>query len=382
MREAKLESARLPVSPWSDYYWPYYSGGIAHRYLDPAVPESLSFQDHFDYLSRTLGRVDPRAFSPAEKYDLLVGDRDFSLTRAMLEMGRKIFQRRGDVEEWMGLCYGWAAVAIELRRPAHSVSVLAADGMTRIEFLPSDIKALAALLWDTHRFRSREIGLRCRDRNPPSDPKGHSNKPKCLDTNPATWHLAVVNQVGAGRRSFVMDLAYDYEVWNQPVLGYSYRHFNPKTGLPAATPAEGSVRRADFPEDPFGAYRSRGAVTIVGVEMDVQYVRAYFPSDSAEDDESRDFLDQVTYRYDLELDRAGKIIGGEWHEDRHPDFLWAPVPGARAKSVGDEKIPEKDSWKREVPLPDSWARVARATSRKGQPLAAIVEELFVRAARD
>jgi hypothetical protein len=47
-----------------------------------------------------------------------------------------------------------------------------------------------------------------------------------------------------------------------------------------------------------------------------------------------------TYTYVLELDAAGKIIGGEWTGDSktdHPDFLWLPL-SVSAQSVAGGKI--------------------------------------------
>ena len=40
------------------------------------------------------------------------------------------------------------------------------------------------------------------------------------------------------------------------------------------------------------------------------------------------------YSYDLELNAEKEIIGGEWYGNRHPDFLWTPVKGPRARGRG------------------------------------------------
>lgn len=369
IRSAGLESARLDVSPWTDSYWPYYAGLIAFRYLDPAVPKGEDFLKYYEYLRPSVGQLDPIYYSPAEKYDLLVGDPQFSLTRTLLSYGMRKYKRDGKVEPWMGLCYGASAAAIAQPRPSHSVNVLAADGKTMIEFLPSDIKALGTLLWNANRFPRRFIGWRCNSMNGPSTET-------CLDTNPGTWHLAVVNQIGVSRRSFAMDAAYDYEVWNHPVVGYQYRFFNPRTGEKSENIEDNRVTLSSFPEDKYYRYRSRKAVSIIGVEMKVTIVMNGSPSKAATDDEKNDRLKKIKLRYDLELDSHGQIIGGEWYRDFHPDFLWVPLPNTRATSVGDKSLPRNVKWPDGQPIPHEWLSVAKKTSEQGQPLAAIVERLF------
>ena len=44
---------------------------------------------------------------------------------------------------------------------------------------------------------------------------------------------------------------------------------------------------------------------------------------------------RARYLYTLELDSTGKIIGGEWHQNAHPDFLWLAPPGTRAVATGE-----------------------------------------------
>ena len=49
--------------------------------------------------------------SPAEKYDLLVGDANYGLTKQMWNAGKGYHDRYGSVESWMGYCHGWAPAA-------------------------------------------------------------------------------------------------------------------------------------------------------------------------------------------------------------------------------------------------------------------------------
>jgi hypothetical protein len=257
---------------------------------------------------------------------------------------------------------------------------MAADGVTKIEFLPSDIKALATLLWAFGSSPNRFIGLRCTTVAPPLDSVGRPLDAECRDSNPATWHLAVVNQLGYSRRSLVMDADSAYEVWNHPILSYQYQYVNPKTGARAKSIADARVLVKDFAEDPYRAYRSTRATSIAGIEMDVTYLYENYASPLRTDDESKDVLKTKHFSYDLELDPKGLIIGGEWHSNDHPDFLWVPPAGSRSVSDGDKSLDNPKTWDAQQPFPVAWRTVARWTSHRSQPLAGIVEALIQAAA--
>ncbi|NUM89500.1 MAG: hypothetical protein HUU37_09875, partial [Bdellovibrionales bacterium] len=255
---------------------------------------------------------------------------------------------------------------------------------TRITFFPSDIKALTTLLWAGSRFPTRFIGGRCEEKKPELDESGRPKKPECLDNNPGTWHLAVVNQIGHSKRSFVMDMTYSYEVWNQPVLSYGYIYFNPRTKKAVKTLGEARVDLAGFDTDRYAKTRSRGATAVVGVAMDVTYVSEAVPGHHATDSASRDQTVTLRYLYDLELNSRGEIVGGEWWKNDHPDFLWSPEKGARVTTMADEFLRRigKDRWNStSEPVPAEWRKNAGTNASRNLPLALVVEEL-VRASRN
>ncbi|MCI5133311.1 MAG: hypothetical protein D3904_17805, partial [Candidatus Electrothrix sp. EH2] len=278
IEENGLMKARLEAQPWSDDYWAIYLGMLGKRYADSRFPHSRDWKANYDYIQNNpaLHIVESNdsdavsRLSPSEKYDILVGDTNMTLTAKMWEAGRQYYARDGHVEPWMGLCHGWAPAAYMLPRPAATATVMAADGKTFLTFYPSDIKALSTLLWAKIQTASRFIGGRCNERNPVVDPQsGRMLAQNCFDTNPGTWHLAVVNQIGVSRRSMVMDATYDYEVWNQPVVGYKYRYFNPQNGSYARSLTEASVLKTGFDKDRFNKYRDPETETIVGIAMDI-----------------------------------------------------------------------------------------------------------------
>lgn len=278
----------------------------------------------------------------------------------------------------MGLCHGWSPASYMLPRPTGTATVLAADGSTYLTFYPADVKALATLLWAKVKYRSRFIGGRCNDKNPAKDPQtGRILSQICFDTNPGTWHLAIVNQIGASCRSMVMDATYDYQVWNQPVLSYSYRYFNPKSMYYADSLTEAKVAASDFTNDKFVQFRSNDTESLVGIEMKVSYIVEKVPEHAETDTAADDQVKTVVYLYDLELDFAGNIIGGEWYQNAHPDFLWTPVQGERIMTAAERHIPLTDNWQSGQPLAQQWQQSAAMVAEYEEaPLAVIVEQLI------
>lgn len=386
MQAADLSAARLAESPWSDDYWALYLGVLGKRYADDSFPGAEDWQENYDYIQRhpardIVARADAGAIdllSPAEKYDILVGDTAMGLTQRMWAEGKYYHDHNGEVEPWMGICHGWAPASYCLPRPLRAVDVLAADGRTQLRFYPSDIKALGTLLWANADTVSRFVGGRCNDKKPAVDASGRLVSERCFDTNPGTFHLSVVNQIGVCRRSAVIDATFDYEVWNQPIQGYRYALFNPQTRRYVPDLAAATVSRAAYTRDHFAAHRGSGAVAFVGVMMQLSYVVETNPSHALTDSPTRDKVRTARYLYDLELDANGQIIGGEWYTNKHPDFLWTPPPNTRARTPADALL--SGSWAAGTPVPEGWRRPAwRASdSASPSPLAAIVEALIER----
>lgn len=385
MDAQNLQQAQLSEQPWSDTYWPLYNGSLGDRYGDPEkwYQNPQSWQDYYDFAhsikprNRYFEQGNTKLLSPSEKYDLLVSDQSYTLTKKMWDSGRSYYQRHGSVERWMGLCHGWAPAAYMLPRPEQTVTVTSASGRD-ITFYPSDIKALATLLWSNASPQVRFIGQRCNTKKPETDVNGRIVNSGCFDTNPGTWHQAVVNQIGVSKRSFIIDATYDYQVWNQPVLSYKYSYFNPETGVTSHSAQAVTIPRSDYVRDKFKQYRSAQATHVVGVQMQIQYMVETSPSQRVSDRPEYDYANKVTYRYDLELDSQGNILGGEWYQNAHPDFLWTPAPYAEANSYYNPN----DSWDVQQPIPAHWTQPAIAASNYSQPLTKVVKTLFAASSGD
>ncbi len=404
MESRGLTAGRLKRVPWSSSYWPTYAGGIGQRYADPDFKVSKNWQRNIDRLKsllpKSLTELTPEQIdilSPAEKYDLLVGDSNFTLTRSEFDAAAKAASHSGKVESWEGKCHGWAPAAFSEYRPHHSINVRAFDPSqpgnlgVSVKFYPDDVKALATLLWANAPTRSRFVGSRCNVKKPRTDKNGRILEEGCFDTNPGTWHLVTVNQIGVNKKSFVLDATYDYQVWNQPAFSYEYDYFNPQDAAQnwesdddqkfkrIDSWKEARVGLSDFSEDKFKSHRSSDAASIIGVHMKFTYVSEKNVSHSEVENAGSSALTSVHYYYDLELNAAGEIIGGEWYQLEHPDFMWAPV--AQAFAVGDEVLEVgggANRWKKRGrnAIPAQWRDVAIDSSTRGQPLGRIVSELI------
>ncbi|MBS1984484.1 MAG: hypothetical protein JST16_09955 [Bdellovibrionales bacterium] len=378
MAQAGLENGKISEQPWSDSYWPTYQGLLGNRYADEGFGDVYpsDYQNYRNYVEKPLNLTPANIdnLSPSEKYDLVIGaNHSQGLTPAMWAEGAR-YANNGKVETWMGICHGWAPASYREPRAQRAVVVKAADGVTPVKFYPSDIKGLNSLMWARARFTSNFVGLRCDTKNPSAD-GDHLLDPSCFDVDPADWHVSVVNQVGRVKKSFVIDSTYDYEVWNQPVVSYRYQYFNPMTNKYTHQLKDAVVVLSQFPNDPFRKYRKAGAVQVVGISMELSYVGETAPSHSTSDSPVEDRIATVHYLYDLELDSAGNVVGGEWHQRQHPDFLWNPVANADVRAVGERYISE--DWSGQGAIPQSWQKAAlnSTANRLGQPLSKLVRTL-------
>ncbi len=456
IEQAGLRKATLPTQPWAGHYDTTLmaAGLLGCRYQDTNQAAQGEWAKQRDYIRNHPAEVIVNSgltgwvseLSPAEKYDALVGDANYTLTKRMWQEGQQAFDRFGEVPGWFGICHGWAPAAFMLPRPQKAITLQSPDNVPLI-FHPADIKALASLLWAQAAPRVRFIGGRCNLKPPYTydvetrrvatlfnphvaedaarwlgnaepDPE-HPNAPtpgmvqvslgwdgwdeatgnpkpeggrlvasECFDTNPGTWHLAIVNQLGVSQRSMIMDASFSNEVWNQPLYAYRYTYFNPHTLAQSDSLEVATVSVGDFTSDIFRRYRSRDAASVVGIMMRVTYAIEpmgvndpesqgipYAENPEAEIEIRRSWqLVDVDYYYDLELDAAGKIIGGEWYTSEHPDFLWTPPAGARAVSRYEGMA--TGAWDVGQALPESWRNAAVRAARDGVPLAGVVERMI------
>ncbi len=374
-----FNSSQVAIEPWSDSYWPHYRGLIATRFSDPRLPDTKSWPTHHNfYLSHSAesyinsGRVNQ--LSPAEKYDLLIGDRNWTLTKHMWALGRGYMNQYNFVPTWVGICQGWGAASqIGLPSPEMEITVMDVNQTTSIKFNRFDITALVSYLWAKPQGEDRFTGRRCRNPNN-KDENGRVLDGACFDNNPMTWHLAVVNRVGALKKAFVMDIESQAEVWNYVIDSYNINYFNPASMEFSSVLEDSIISVETFPSDPFKSYRGPETKYIVGVMMDVFYPGAVSPHSGMP---SKQLLESKRFVYDLELDSNFEVVGGEWHSEDHSDFIWL-YPEVYNPFLFPDQIIQIDPNPEAPPVDQALAEKARASSQRGRVLEEIVYKLLLK----
>jgi len=397
----------LAEKPWADTYWPLNKKGVSDRWNGSNNFETFEAQRD-DAIAALGGETYESTWklSPAEKYDILVGDTSYALTKD----GWDVFDSYKDYEyswSWMGHCHGWAPAAYLEQTP--KASVMATIDGKQMLFTEGDIRGLLTKAHATNNTTggTRFLGTRCNARTIIKDENGRivdgtvyaakedapkaadtatastifidrnfwgshhvltytdaidskdikvmqatasADEPKgafvvniyasiadyqsqtvekesiflynkeCRDTNAGTFHLVLVQYLSdqnaaEDKRGFVMDVTREDQVWNQPAYGF-------ESTITA-------VENVAEIEDPLAAFRAEGTVQIARVESKVSYGLERGPYvDYTEENGSN--ITSKTYKYSLEIDADGYVIGGEWDVSSGyggssaPDFLWAP----------------------------------------------------------
>ncbi len=404
-----LTKAKTRNQPWSGYFWAINQGGIANQYrkssfisvLDPNkknwkknVQEYKEFREKVHPKIYTLDEDDLADLSPAEKYDLLLGDTSFDLTNRIWDYTEKwgqnnkysfvtdievpqnyVFKPLTDpkIAPWEGFCHGWAVAAGIAPRPLKTVEVLLPNGK-KLKFYPTDIKALLTLMWANSSVQSSVIfeGTRCNSQKPIKDEHGRYVEPECADVHPGVFHSAIVNIVGVQGRSMIVDKSAGFSIANQPVAGYEFVYYNPdttKTGSLMASMVSAKEYAASK-KDRFAASRNKDATHIVGVSMKLRYIDWENPKKGKTNDDDDDGFGEMKFNYDLELNKHGEIVGGQWRVERdgddggmfgnstgQPDFFWVAPKNWKTHFTGLQ-LPEWNFNRSQTP-PREYALAAR-----------------------
>lgn len=422
------------IIPWSTSYFPIKYGGLSVRYnlnenntigeynttnhtftsqykWTESVNKYKQPEEHKKFYSlenQTIFKdyIDEN-YSPAEKYDLLLGDLSYTLTNAVKNEGRK-FARGGDVADWMGICHGWAPASYLAKKPVKPVTLIAADGRTNVTFLPDDIRGLVSQFWAKAKYSTDFVGTLCR-----KDPKktrilsdfdtGLYEDSNCFNTNPGTLAIILANQIGIRKQNLVLDPQADAEVWNQPAFQYQIKFFNPiDKSYYTDDFNKVKIQVSDFRKyvsvnnlynnlfDNNEAARNyteilryvlkkvqRNTNYFVGVNFTVNYTleNALIHFDTSMDDE----YEANKYTAILELDKNDNIIGGEWTNNTHVDFIWKIDERYTALGVSDKIVKEFNGTSGEL---RSFTNYAITASRQSNVLKAVVNYLVEQSAEE
>lgn len=337
----KLSDDRLG---WSETYWPSNRGGIAYRWNHPD-PQPFKYKLYSKEELKRMNQKELGELSPAELYDIANSDYNYTVTRRAFGL----YSTRDTW--WEGICHGWAQAAINYPEPA-PVTITNNDGIS-VPFGSSDVKALLAM-HEAYNYKGQKFafaGKRCRvngkvegesdDRDHPSNrnfpPLELANSEECRDVNAGAFHVIISNMIGLLGKGFVADVDRFNDVWNQPITNYE---------------------AVIVGEEPGGAlWEAQGVSRRLRVQMKMTYgeeLQFYTPELAAQG--KKNFVSKLpvtgtphqefkskNYEYILELNSAGKIVGGEWISQTRPDFMWlygrsekfknAPIPLSNLKYI-------------------------------------------------
>jgi hypothetical protein len=380
------ETGEVDREVFPSSWWPQVDNGIAARW-------NSTNNDYQDW------RGDPDNLAPTEKYDLLfypgqpqkvaevrnrtiaesnrpVRERDAPRVQPALTvvgpttawelMNHGVYQSVYP-EAWYGHCNGWSSyiTAESQGAPLHDVRVRRQGGQLVecregengcILFRMADIEAL---LFEVYfHDSSTAVGARCDKKSDEieRDEYGRPTDPDCRDVNPGTLHVALTGLIGKGaapltnlngsseRLPFIIDYAWDYEVWTFPVVKYQIDQLEYVNESRAAS----LVCKGDRLRRGCNNIFNQNAVRFARVKTRF-WVMTY--AASAQELLTPPLrrerpLRETTIHYILELDGRGTIVGGEWiasptmsgNDSRqlHPDFLFMSVsPNASDEDADD-----------------------------------------------
>jgi hypothetical protein len=305
---------------WSETYWPSNLGGIAYRWSHPN-PEPFRYKLHTKDELKKMSFTDLTQLSPAEMYDIAMGDYNYTLTRATLSR----FTTR-DLW-WEGICHGWSQAATNYPEPA-KVIVINPDGI-KIPFGSSDVKGLLAMheaynYGGAFSFTGRRCKVsgkvpgegdqRDRNTNPPS--YEDANLPECRDVNAGAFHVVLTNMLGIHGRGFVADVDRFNDVWNQPITSYQ-SSIEGEEGVSDVEALAGIARKIRIKTKMTYGEELKFYKPEIAATGAINFV-SKSPVTGTPHQEFR----SKDYEYIIETDASGKIIGGTWISETRPDFLW------------------------------------------------------------
>ena len=290
-------SANLDKEPWSGYYWAENKGGIAYRWKTDQTFDFHIYSKE-EIMDAPLDKIEE--LSPAEKYDLLVGNYDWPLTQ------RSLASSSPTESSWTGYCHGWAPASIDFEEP-HPIILENEDGI-KIPFGSSDIKALLTYfradvltdktIYDAWSVENKVLGGACGS--------AIAIDAACYDTNPASFHIILGNMLGHRGEAFIMDVDSTYEKWNQPVFAY-----------------DSWIRTEREPNE----YASSRAIKEYIIQTTVTWTMEIEPKYTPVLHTSSQNVEERNYLYSIEVDDHHNIIGGQWMtETENNSFI--PLPRA------------------------------------------------------
>ncbi|MBX7101904.1 MAG: metal-dependent hydrolase [Myxococcaceae bacterium] len=305
------------VAPWSSSFFPAWLGSEAGRWQDGTL--SLAWRTITGTSPPTFERLEHEELtrlSPAEKYDLAVGDPDFPATRAALAR-----THNGHPRFWFGFCNGVAGAALSEPEPFRVVRVDAPGGRT-VRFFPQDIRALLAVsyYWQTDEL---ELGGAC--------PRASFDSGATCSMNPATFALALLNLLGRERRSFLVD------VFPSPRGQYAAIASATVTVVRPPYPPADEPRVAELQAVTASLVDLRFDVTLSSTELGIaEGIALERPGDPTRYRRIGVRPSRWSWSATVALDAQGQLLGGRWTGDPPdgPDSILLASGGPLVSDAG------------------------------------------------
>ncbi len=325
--KAELNDHRMG---WSETYWPANLGGIAYRWNHPD-PQPFKYKLFSKQELLKFSHNDLSQLSPAELYDIAMGDYNYSLTKKVL----KLFNP-SDLW-WEGICHGWSLAASHYPEP-DKVIMTNKDGI-KVPFGSSDVKGLLSM---HDAFNSKGLYVRVGDRCsvkgkvkgeelPEDGPvifpsKKDADRTECSDVNAGAFHIVLTSMIGLNSQGFVADVDRFNDVWNQPVTSYESQ-------------VVGDVSRS-YQDIKDGIDRRIHVKTIMTYGEELVFYSSEEAANGTLNFVSKEpvtgtpaqAFTSKNYEYILELNHRGEIVGGEWLSETRPDMLWMKAKDVRFNS--------------------------------------------------
>jgi inner membrane protein len=306
---------------WASGFSPNWFGGIAGRWQDSNLKLLLrtifgygvvSSQEIQEVLKESMSNPSKQDFlfrmSPAEKYDLALGDYSFAATRSILSITHNATELP---KFWYGICNGFASASKWYEEPFRAVDVINPNGF-KIRFHPNDVKILLGYALANAQYWT-EIGVRCNVNGPEA---------RGCRINPGAFFLSTMNRLGLAHDGFIVD-------------GFS----GTRKQFYLLDAARVEMLQRPAPVASFPGWTVPPAVkSLAKVRFTLQLVSTLLgDKEGAPGEDSgkgEGYFKKVgriivprTLEAALALDKDGEVIGGAWLGDEDvPDVIFFPSP--------------------------------------------------------
>jgi hypothetical protein len=405
VQDPKSLGGTLAQRPWSDTYWPLKAKGLADRWLGDSLPPAGFTEQKAAALTAISKGVEATfELSPAEKYDLVNSNDQFSMTKEAWDTFKQYENYEGPWG-WMGHCHGWAAAAYLEEAPKHGVIAEGPKG--EVLFTEGDIRGLITKAYAHNSMDRRTLfmGERCNAKSLKVDELGRvvdgvlhleSGEDQVIYMTRNDWSqrglIFYTDEWGQGEVKVLQRVRAVYE----PQGAFSVRMYDSMEAFRAGDstygkftylkscrdlnaasfhlalieylsdrssnkrgfvlevskgyevwnqPAYGfiseiQVEPFEAESDPLGKYRAPGTTQIVQISTLLQYGIENGPYLHFE--EKDELLRSMDLSYTLEINEEGQVIGGEWGEFSNSiDFVWAPQGKLRNSQLVDYDLVKK-----------------------------------------